>query len=186
MSTEGNSLKVRAIPDSARFGPYMLPILLSFSSILIELFSDDLAIAEDNMNVQLKDITVTARDGRVSHLDQVYIRGSHVKFFIVPDMLRYASYRLLHASLFYVCNYISLIHPFPSTEMLRCSDPEASEDEVLVWREAGQLLTEQEASEEAKGPMIGNEVTGQAFLLHLIIFLPRLFADTIAERNITT
>jgi hypothetical protein len=45
--------------------------------------------AEDNMNVQLKDITVTARDGRVSHLDQVYIRGSHVKFFIVPDMLRY-------------------------------------------------------------------------------------------------
>jgi hypothetical protein len=41
------------------------------------------------MNVQLRDITVTARDGRVSHLDQVYIRGSHVRFFIVPDMLRY-------------------------------------------------------------------------------------------------
>jgi hypothetical protein len=40
------------------------------------------------MNVQLRDITVTARDGRVSHLDQVYIRGSHVRFFIVPDMLR--------------------------------------------------------------------------------------------------
>ena len=40
------------------------------------------------MNVQLKDITVTARDGRVSHLDQVYIRGSHVRFFIVPDMLK--------------------------------------------------------------------------------------------------
>jgi hypothetical protein len=47
------------------------------------------------MNVQLKDITVTARDGRVSHLDQVYIRGSHVRFFIVPDMLR-----LVAASLF--------------------------------------------------------------------------------------
>jgi len=42
------------------------------------------------MNIQLKDITVTARDGRVSHLDQVYIRGSHVRFFIVPDMLRNA------------------------------------------------------------------------------------------------
>lgn len=42
------------------------------------------------MNVQLRDITVTARDGRVSHLDQVYIRGSHVRFFIVPDMLRNA------------------------------------------------------------------------------------------------
>lgn len=46
------------------------------------------------MNVQLKDITVTARDGRVSHLEQVYIRGSHVRFFIVPDMLRYASLSL--------------------------------------------------------------------------------------------
>lgn len=45
------------------------------------------------MNVQLRDITVTARDGRVSHLDQVYIRGSHVRFFIVPDMLRYLSAR---------------------------------------------------------------------------------------------
>jgi small nuclear ribonucleoprotein D3 len=42
------------------------------------------------MNVQLKDITVTARDGRVSHLEQVYIRGSHVRYFIVPDMLRNA------------------------------------------------------------------------------------------------
>jgi small nuclear ribonucleoprotein D3 len=51
--------------------------------------SADKSIAEDNMNVQLKDITVTARDGRVSHLEQVYIRGSHVRYFIVPDMLRY-------------------------------------------------------------------------------------------------
>ncbi|KAF4586019.1 Small nuclear ribonucleoprotein Sm D3 [Ophiocordyceps camponoti-floridani] len=49
--------------------------------------------AEDNMNVQLKDITVTARDGRVSHLEQVYIRGSHVRFFIIPDMLRNAPIR---------------------------------------------------------------------------------------------
>ena len=56
------------------------------------------ATAEDNMNVQLKDITVTARDGRVSHLDQVYIRGSHVRFFIVPDMLRYGLSAALVAS----------------------------------------------------------------------------------------
>lgn len=49
------------------------------------------------MNVQLKDITVTARDGRVSHLDQVYIRGSHVRYFIVPDMLRYNT--ALHTNL---------------------------------------------------------------------------------------
>ncbi|KAF9143397.1 small nuclear ribonucleoprotein Sm D3 [Mortierella sp. GBA39] len=46
--------------------------------------------AEDNMNVQLKDITMTARDGRLTQLDQVYIRGSHIRFFIVPDMLKNA------------------------------------------------------------------------------------------------
>ena len=46
--------------------------------------------AEDNMNVQLRDVTYTARDGRVSHLDRVYIRGSHVRFFMVPDMLKQA------------------------------------------------------------------------------------------------
>lgn len=45
-------------------------------------------IAEDNMNVQLRDVTVTARDGRVTHLEQVYVRGSHVRLFIIPDMLR--------------------------------------------------------------------------------------------------
>ncbi|TKA82361.1 hypothetical protein B0A49_00102 [Cryomyces minteri] len=55
-----------------------------------QVYRGKLLEAEDNMNIQLKDITVTARDGRVSHLDQVYIRGSHVRFFIVPDMLRNA------------------------------------------------------------------------------------------------
>ena len=33
---------------------------------------------------------MTGRDGRVSQLDQVYIRGSMVRFFIVPDMLQNA------------------------------------------------------------------------------------------------
>lgn len=59
------------------------------------------------MNVQLKDITVTARDGRVSHLDQVYIRGSHIRFFIVPDMLRYGRPILVYLnkqSCFYLYN----------------------------------------------------------------------------------
>ncbi|CAD0099936.1 unnamed protein product [Aureobasidium mustum] len=59
-----------------------IPIKLLNEATLLE--------AEDNMNCQLRDITVTARDGRVSHLDQVYIRGSHVRYFIVPDMLRNA------------------------------------------------------------------------------------------------
>lgn len=43
--------------------------------------------AEDNLNVSMKDITVTQRDGRVTQLDQVYIRGPMIRFYIVPDML---------------------------------------------------------------------------------------------------
>jgi len=43
--------------------------------------------AEDNLNISLKDITVTQRDGRVTQLDQVYIRGPMIRFYIVPDML---------------------------------------------------------------------------------------------------
>jgi small nuclear ribonucleoprotein D3 len=46
--------------------------------------------AEDNMNVQLTDITVTDRDGRVSHQDRAYIRGSFIRYVIVPDMLKNA------------------------------------------------------------------------------------------------
>jgi hypothetical protein len=77
------------------------------------------------MNVQLKDITVTARDGRVSHLEQVYIRGSHVRYFIVPDMLR--------------CAYPTgernqgILTP---AGMRPCSDLEAPEEEVSVLRAA--------------------------------------------------
>lgn len=63
-------------------------------------------LAEDNMNVQLKDITVTARDGRVSHLDQVYIRGSHVRFFIVPDMLKYVSVEAKIFPLYAIARYL--------------------------------------------------------------------------------
>ncbi|KAI0058098.1 Sm-like ribonucleoprotein [Artomyces pyxidatus] len=55
-----------------------------------QLYRGKLAEAEDNLNISLKDITVTGRDGRVSQLDQVYIRGSMVRFFIVPDMLQNA------------------------------------------------------------------------------------------------
>ncbi|KAJ5090254.1 small nuclear ribonucleoprotein SmD3 [Penicillium argentinense] len=48
--------------------------------------------SEDAMNVQLKDVSLTARNGKVSHLDEIYIRGSNVVFFIIPDMLRYAPF----------------------------------------------------------------------------------------------
>ncbi len=87
--------------------------------------------AEDNMNVQLKDITVTARDGRVSHLDQVYIRGSHVRFFIVPDMLKY----VLLLSLAELCLHFFLLTDFPALGTRPCSAVATREVVVSVWRE---------------------------------------------------
>lgn len=46
--------------------------------------------AEDNLNVSMKEITVTARDGQQSKLETVYIRGSMIRFIIVPDLLQQA------------------------------------------------------------------------------------------------
>ncbi|KDE03215.1 hypothetical protein MVLG_06302 [Microbotryum lychnidis-dioicae p1A1 Lamole] len=46
--------------------------------------------AEDSLSISLTLVTVTHRDGRVTQLDQVYIRGSSIRFYVVPDMLSQA------------------------------------------------------------------------------------------------
>lgn len=46
--------------------------------------------AEDSLNCQLRNVNATARDGSVTEIEQIYIRGSHVRLVIVPDMLRNA------------------------------------------------------------------------------------------------
>jgi len=55
-----------------------------------ELFRGTLVEAEDNMNCQLASITITGRDGRVATLEHAYIRGSKIRFMILPDMLKNA------------------------------------------------------------------------------------------------
>lgn len=55
-----------------------------------ETYRGKLIESEDNMNVQLRDVTVTGRDGNVTHMDHVFIRGSHIRFFVVPDILKNA------------------------------------------------------------------------------------------------
>eukprot|EP00730_Choanoeca_flexa_P014658 TRINITY_DN6490_c0_g1_i1.p1 TRINITY_DN6490_c0_g1~~TRINITY_DN6490_c0_g1_i1.p1 ORF type:complete len:125 (+),score=22.01 TRINITY_DN6490_c0_g1_i1:70-444(+) len=55
-----------------------------------EIYRGTLIEAEDNMNSRMKGITFTARDGQVSHLESVYIRGSKIRFFVLPDMLKNA------------------------------------------------------------------------------------------------
>lgn len=42
------------------------------------------------MNYQISNITVTHRDGQVAQLEHVCIRGSKIRFLILPDMLKNA------------------------------------------------------------------------------------------------
>jgi small nuclear ribonucleoprotein D3 len=55
-----------------------------------EVYRGKLLEAEDNMNCQMANITVTYRDGRVTQLENVFIRGSKIRFLILPDMLKNA------------------------------------------------------------------------------------------------
>jgi small nuclear ribonucleoprotein D3 len=49
-----------------------------------------LAEAEDTMNCQMKEVTMTSRDGRVSRLENVYLRGGNIKFIVLPELLKSA------------------------------------------------------------------------------------------------
>ena len=39
------------------------------------------------MNSQMASVTVTYRDGRVAQLENIYIRGSKIRFLILPGKL---------------------------------------------------------------------------------------------------
>eukprot|EP01123_Difflugia_compressa_P007737 TRINITY_DN2139_c0_g1_i1.p1 TRINITY_DN2139_c0_g1~~TRINITY_DN2139_c0_g1_i1.p1 ORF type:complete len:128 (-),score=38.17 TRINITY_DN2139_c0_g1_i1:285-668(-) len=55
-----------------------------------EVYRGKLEEAEDNMNCTLSAITMTARDGSTQPLDTAFVRGSHIRFVIIPDMLKNA------------------------------------------------------------------------------------------------
>ncbi|KAF6211200.1 hypothetical protein GE061_014315 [Apolygus lucorum] len=55
-----------------------------------EVYRGKLVEAEDNMNCRLSAATVTFRDGRVAAMENVYVRGSKIRFLILPDMIQNA------------------------------------------------------------------------------------------------
>ncbi|KAL2548601.1 Small nuclear ribonucleoprotein Sm D3 [Forsythia ovata] len=55
-----------------------------------ELYRGSMVECEDNWNCQLENITYTAKDGKVSQLEHIFIRGSKVRFMVIPDMLKNA------------------------------------------------------------------------------------------------
>jgi small nuclear ribonucleoprotein D3 len=44
------------------------------------------------LRLQMNSVTVTARDGHVSQMEYVYLRGSKIRYFIIPDMLKNAPF----------------------------------------------------------------------------------------------
>lgn len=64
--------------------------IITCETVTGEVYRGKLIEAEDNMNCQMTQITVTYRDGRVTQLENVYIRGSKIRFLILPDMLKNA------------------------------------------------------------------------------------------------
>lgn len=55
-----------------------------------ETYRGFLVKAEETMNCQLKDVTMTAREGRVSRLEHVFLRGGTIKFIVLPEILKNA------------------------------------------------------------------------------------------------
>jgi small nuclear ribonucleoprotein D3 len=55
-----------------------------------EMYRGKLVEAEDNMNALFVDVQYTDRSGKTSHLESVYIRGSKIRYFVLPDMLKHA------------------------------------------------------------------------------------------------
>jgi len=57
-----------------------------------ETYRGKLDEAEDNMNCHLSNCTKTAKDGKVTTLSNCFLRGSHVRFMVLPDILKNAPF----------------------------------------------------------------------------------------------
>jgi small nuclear ribonucleoprotein D3 len=55
-----------------------------------EMYRGLLLGAEDSMNVSLQDVLKTARNGQVSKLPNVYLRGASIRLIALPDLLKSA------------------------------------------------------------------------------------------------
>jgi|Transcript_12658 small nuclear ribonucleoprotein D3 len=55
-----------------------------------ETYRGQLLESEDNWNCQMGEVTFTAKDGKVSKLEHIFLRGSKIRFLIIPDMLKNA------------------------------------------------------------------------------------------------
>ncbi|SCV67110.1 BQ2448_5756 [Microbotryum intermedium] len=94
---EGESFAIPLLLFPAAIMAIMATIIVVVVVVVVViLVADDwfstlmLDCPEDSLSISLTQVTVTHRDGRVTQLDQVYIRGSSIRFYVVPDMLSQA------------------------------------------------------------------------------------------------
>jgi small nuclear ribonucleoprotein D3 len=55
-----------------------------------EIYRGLLLGAEDTMNMSLSEVLRTARNGQITKLPNVYLRGSSIRFIALPDLLKNA------------------------------------------------------------------------------------------------
>jgi small nuclear ribonucleoprotein D3 len=55
-----------------------------------EIYRGLLVSAEDTMNMTLSDVLRTAKNGQITKLPNVYLRGSSVRFIALPELLKNA------------------------------------------------------------------------------------------------
>ena len=78
------------------FDLFSLSGITAFISLLgclswnLQLYRGTLQEAEDNMNCSMTNVTMTGRDGSITTLEQVFIRGGLINFVIIPDILKNA------------------------------------------------------------------------------------------------
>lgn len=64
--------------------------IVTVETLTGEIYRGKLTDAEDNMNIQMQNVTMTSRNGSTEQLQKIYIRGSQIRFMILPDMLKNA------------------------------------------------------------------------------------------------
>jgi small nuclear ribonucleoprotein D3 len=66
------------------------PFLISIETKGNIIFRGNLTFIEDNMNCILENTVSVDRSGRISKFRNVYLRGSNIKIFILPEVLKMA------------------------------------------------------------------------------------------------
>ena len=64
------------------------PFLISIETKGKKIFRGNLTFIEENMNCILENAVLIDQNGKLSKFKSVFLRGSNIKIFIIPDVLK--------------------------------------------------------------------------------------------------